>query len=166
VVTINRVLAAFRSTLTLPVSNCGAPGAGSRTSFRQEVLRVSPSLRATGITTRSGCPSDDCSAMLPSATAETSPGWKRAPASAAQAKLEIRWFRAKCRKAIPRSVGQQMPSSGTRVSFDEGLKRLQALSSKFHAAASKRLRARDAGCGKLRAFGRPASSAASCISSV
>ena len=44
-----------------------------------------------------------------------------------------------------------MPSSGTRVYLVQASKRLQSLSSKFHAAIPKSLRARDAGCGKLRA---------------
>jgi putative ABC transport system permease protein len=47
-----------------------------------------------------------------------------------------------------------MPSSGTRVYLEQVSKRLQPLSSKFHAAAPERLRARDAGCGKLRASAR------------
>jgi putative ABC transport system permease protein len=47
-----------------------------------------------------------------------------------------------------------MPSSGTRVYLGRASKRLQSLSSKFHAAGPKSLRARVAGCGKLRASAR------------
>ena len=47
-----------------------------------------------------------------------------------------------------------MPSSGTRVHLEQVSKRLQPLSSKFHAADAKSLRARDGGCGKLRASAR------------
>ena len=166
VVTINRVLAAFRSTLTLPVSNCGVPAVGSRTSFRHAVLRVSPALKCD----RDHHPQRLSQRRLQCDVAQRhsrdGPGVEK---NACQRnKGENEKFGESERSVARRSLGRWVSKCRPRAPVSL-LNRLPSGSSPYRASSMpptrKAFARRDAGYGKLQLPPAASSTAFSCICS-